>query len=180
MSLADHNAKLAANERQPVSKKGSFLALKEATGSVRVEIDGQTFTMVAGDYAEIRGGFESFYVTDTSGAANSVTFVIGDGDFRRFVITGQLDLAKASVISSAAVTVGTSQAILAAASTGRKELRIQNLGTVDVYIGETGVTTATGIKLAPGQTHFEDTAPEAAWYAISGTAGQDVRVQGLS
>lgn len=79
------------------------------------------------------------------------------------------------------VSVGTNATSLVAASTTRRCVRFFNAGTADVYIGGSGITTANGaIKLAAGQGWSETDAPGAAWYGISGTAGQSVRIQELS
>lgn len=78
-------------------------------------------------------------------------------------------------LSAAAVTVGTSAVLLAAAASGRQSVAIQNLGSVDVFIGGAGVTTGAGIKIAAG-TGFTVDKTTAAIYGIAGSAGQDVRV----
>jgi hypothetical protein len=78
-------------------------------------------------------------------------------------------------LTNAAVTVGTAEVLLAAADPTRQSVTIQNLGAADVYVGATGLTTATGVKLASGGAITLDK-QTAAIYGISGSAGQDVRV----
>jgi len=81
----------------------------------------------------------------------------------------------AGTLSAAAVTVGTSAAVVSAASATRQSVLIQNLGSVDIFVGPSGVTTSNGLKVAAGETLTLDD-NVAAIYAISGTAGQNVRV----
>lgn len=92
MSFSDAPINLAANQRVPVSKPGTFIMLKSAAGGVRVKVGGKEFDMVESDLAEIEGGFNSFEITDTSGAANAVVVVVGRGAFRRLQISGTVGI----------------------------------------------------------------------------------------
>lgn len=82
------------------------------------------------------------------------------------------------------VTVGVAAGVLVAGETGvpdRKSVTIVNNGSATIYIGKAGVTVAAGsnlggLPLAPGASLTLDRAPQGDIYAISGTAGQDVRV----
>lgn len=80
---------------------------------------------------------------------------------------------KARGVNHGAVTVGTSAVVIAAAD-DRESILIQNLGAADIYVGGSSVTTANGVKVtASGGTLTLYTC--AAVYAISGSAGNDVR-----
>ena len=46
------------------------------------------------------------------------------------------------------VTIGSTATMIKAANTSRKAITIKNIGAVDVYIGNSGVTTSNGYKLA--------------------------------
>ncbi len=81
-----------------------------------------------------------------------------------------------SVVTVAAVTVGVVAVLVAAANGLRQKLNIQNLGAADIYIGPAGVTTATGTKVFAGGGSYEIEGTTAALYAISASAGNDVRV----
>lgn len=81
----------------------------------------------------------------------------------------------ASDLSQSAVSVATTQTLLAAANGSRRELRVANVGSATVYYGKTGVTTATGQPIAPGQTLFEDTY-NGALYGIVASGTVAVRV----
>lgn len=70
----------------------------------------------------------------------------------------------------------TGTATLLIASGGRKSVTFQNQGSVDVYLGASGVTTSgatAGYKLAAGAS-ITDTGSNDAWYGI--TAGTTANV----
>lgn len=91
------------------------------------------------------------------------------------------DIDAATMAHPAPVSVGTAATLLVAAAAGRRVVVFTNAGSDVVYLGSSLVTTANGaISIAPGQTYFEDRAAAAAWYGISATAGQSVRVQTVS
>jgi hypothetical protein len=73
-------------------------------------------------------------------------------------------------------TVGTSAAVLVAASGDRVGLHVYNLGSVLIYVGkDSSVSSTNGYPIAAStEKVFLDWTD--AVYAISGTAGQDVRV----
>ena len=87
--------------------------------------------------------------------------------------------ALASTFVAAAVTVGTSAVQLAAVDGARQGIIVENNGTVPIYLGGDNAVTvggATGgIPVAAGAAFTDSTCTGALW-AISGTAGQDVRV----
>lgn len=100
-----------------------------------------------------------------------------------------VSLANQGVLKHTAVSVGITAVLLTAGvvPTGgkqdmssvsdRKNITIFNNGTVNIYIGaDDTVTTATGLPIPPGQQYSADYGGRAAVYAISGSAGQDVRV----
>lgn len=63
-----------------------------------------------------------------------------------------------------------------AANTSRKSCTIQNVGTVDVYLGKDNtVTTTNGLKLAAGDTLTDDVSTDA-WWGITASGTADLRV----
>lgn len=120
----------------------------------------------------------------TSATAQTVKIAIGTGDAGLDIVNGSINasLVLASAITEVApVSVGVAATALLAASSTRRRAVFYNAGTVDVYLGSAAVTTANGaLRIAPGQAWTETDAPGAAWYGISGTAAQSVRVQELS
>lgn len=82
-----------------------------------------------------------------------------------------------SAIASAGFTVGTTEVALpTTALANRRELIIQNLGPVSIYVGPTGVSTATGIEIGKRSSMTLSLGPSVAVYGISGSAGNNVRV----
>ena len=117
------------------------------------------------------------------GATSDQTAIvyIGDGTQASSArIGGAVDIKQGTTLSASSVSVGSTATQLVAASSTRKSVRFQNLGTEAVYLGPSGVTTANGIKLDPGATWIEDNGAAAAWYAIAATGPVDVRVQEIA
>lgn len=143
----------------------------------------------AGLYAKPLGGFDRVDITSATAQTVKVLVMDGDGGYDRFIVdiassVGVLEVVPAqgeTITDIAPVTVGTSATALTAVSTTRKSVRFMNAGSADVYLGGAGVTTANGcIRIGSGETYIETNAAGAAWYGISGTAGQSVRVQEVS
>jgi hypothetical protein len=90
---------------------------------------------------------------------------------RQLVFQGQ-----ATAMQNAAATVGTTSAQLVAANSRRSRLIIRalNTNTDMVWLGPAGVTVGNGIPLSPGESFVG--LSSAAYYAISGTAGQSMRI----
>lgn len=130
-----------------------------------------------GFYSLPEGGFDRFEVVSAGAQTVKVAISNGQGGYDATNVTMLL---ASSIVDSAPVSVGVAATLLAAANSSRKGLRFYNDGAFDVYLGGSGVTVANGvIRLAPGATYIEDDAAPAAWYGISGTAAQSVRVQGV-
>jgi len=80
-------------------------------------------------------------------------------------------------IKSTAETVGTSVAeIVATPLAGRRFITIQNEGSVPVFVGASGITTATGAKISKKSSATFQWGEDIDIFMISGTASQDVRV----
>lgn len=123
-------------------------------------------------------GFDRVRVSSVLGG--SLAFVTRLGNEVRYDTppTGAITIVQATAITQAAVLVGVTAVLLAAASAARKSIRVFNAGAADVYLGSSGVTMVNGaVRLKSGDIWIEDDAAAAGWYGISGTAGQDVRVQ---
>jgi hypothetical protein len=76
------------------------------------------------------------------------------------------------MITSAQVTVTTSPTSLAGGDADGGSVVVLNTSAVDVFLGAAAVSTATGLKLAAGQSLSVDLAPSEALFAIvaAGTA----------
>lgn len=79
--------------------------------------------------------------------------------------------------SSAAVTVGATEVQLdSSKQAGRQYITVQNNANNSIWVGPTGVTTASGIEIAKGSTASFDMGEALDLYAIAAGAGNDVRV----
>lgn len=80
----------------------------------------------------------------------------------------------AGLMTHAQITVADTETVIVASRTGRKGVIITNLGTTDVWLGNTGVTTANGTLLlgTKGSAMFIPTT--AAIYGIVGSGTQAV------
>lgn len=124
-------------------------------------------------------------VRDLTHVSDSVK--IGDGtDLLAVNADGSLNVAATlaapgTAIKPTAVTVGTSAVALpTTALTGRKKLYVQNRGAQSIFLGDSGVTTSSGIEVSKFSTWSDDVGAGVSMYAISGSAGMDVRVLEIS
>lgn len=117
----------------------------------------------------------------TSATGQTVQVAIGTGDAGLDIVNGAINataILATVVTDDAPVNVGVAATALLASSAGRRRAIFYNAGTAIVYLGGAGVTVANGaIQIAPGQAWIETDAPGAAWYGISGSAAQPVRIQ---
>lgn len=84
MSFGDYDFSLLANQSVQMAVKGAFLRVRQATGKVRVSIDGgQGVTLQAGQGFKLPAGkaFRDVTVRDVSGQANAGVIFIGDAGF---------------------------------------------------------------------------------------------------
>lgn len=115
-----------------------------------------------------------------SSTTQTVSLYVGRGEVidNRLVgnvdISGGIRLAGSLTTTYGAVTVGVAATLIKAANASRASIIVQNLGTVAIYVGpDAGITTANAIKVEPSNSATLDY--QGTIYAISGSAGQDVR-----
>lgn len=112
--------------------------------------------------------FQSGTLATPPSGAIVETYDTGSGH-RQLVATGA-----SGTKTVAAATCDTTADQLVAANALRKSVMIQNVGTVDIYLGLSGVTTSTGILLAAGGV-MEDRDSVDAWYGITASGTGSVR-----
>lgn len=79
-------------------------------------------------------------------------------------------------VASSATTVGQTAVPLPATNLARRRtIVIHNNGTDYVYIGASGVTTATGVPIPPSGLRTFDIGFQVQLYAVSPSNGMDVR-----
>ena len=177
---------LAANAVWVLDSPGDYFRLLDSTAVCDVQLTrsgvprAESKAVLAGLWLRPDGGFTGIRIQN---GATSQTIKIGIANgaagYDRLQISGGVVFQQGGTITDAApVSVGTSATLLCAADSVRESCRFTNAGTADVYIGGAGVTTANGAtKIAPGAMWIERDGSPAAWYGISGTAGQSVRIQ---
>jgi hypothetical protein len=81
-----------------------------------------------------------------------------------------------SKVTSSAVSIGTSAAVIVSGRQSRRNLIVQNAhASQDLYLGTSGVATSTGLKVIAGASvGFEDF--NGVLYGIASGAATDVRV----
>lgn len=138
-----------------------------------------------GYYSIPADGFDRVDITSSVNQTVKIAISDAGGGYDAVAVIGTVNslTINGSVITpeAAPVVVGTSATLLAAANSARRRLIFLNDGTVDVYLGSAAVTAANGaLRVGAGEAWIENDAPAAAWYGISASAGQSVRVQGVT
>jgi hypothetical protein len=101
------------------------------------------------------------------------------GKFRAYTST----IERASLLDGTNKSVTTAQLAMqvgGAPLANRRGVWIQNLGPAAIYIGKTGVSTATGLKVGAETSIFLQISEAQTVYAISAAGTQDVRVMEVS
>lgn len=141
---------------------------------------------MAGDYAEdsahVSGDVGLYTLSVRQDTLASSTSASGDYQSFKTDALGRLWMNDThQTMAHAAVSVGnTATDLVGSDLANRKRILVQNLGTKKIYVGNSGVTTANGIEVFAGGSIELDIGPGIDLYAISGTAGQDVRVMELA
>lgn len=183
MATRDYKIRLLAGEEDQISQPGNYVKVINGTQPLRVIIDGQegaSVTLSQGrSLGPTREPFHEVRLLNESGVTVEATVVVGTAEIQDNAVTGSVSIEQGNAITDAApVVVGVAAAALVAAGSGRKSLRFKNDGASTVYLGGAGVTVVNSpVQIAPGQVWIEDDAADAAWYGISASAGQSVRVQ---
>ena len=169
----------------PISDNGGSITVdgtvtaNAGTGPFPISDNGGSITVDGTVTAD--GGSGTFHVV-TSGNTLGVdddggSLTVDDGGASLTVDSGAGTLSvveRGSTITSGSVSVtGTAASILSTDAT-RRSVVLTNLGTDYVWIGASGVTVGTGVRLSAGQALTIDRAPTAAIYAIASSGTQSV------
>jgi hypothetical protein len=177
--MGDIYRDLNAGDGDTVAAQGEYILVRSTTAKFHLLIDGQKFSMEAGDKIMVAGGFEEFRIeNDVAGAAITLELTVGYGDLTRRTVAGSVTLAKPAGLSDAAdvlLTAGGPADLVSAANSAREEIIISNLAAnaAVVRIGTSNAAAARGVELSPGQTVVLTT--QAAIYAYC-AAAQSVSV----
>jgi len=166
----------------PVSATGDYHGLIfNADGELKTTADVQS--EVADDAADSGNPIKIGYRAHDGVSALSALSADGDRSdalsdlYRRVFINDAPNIG----INNEAIVAGlTEVAIPASELAGRTRLMIQNNGDKPIFIGKTGVTTATGLEISKGGTLSLEAGEALAFFVISGSAAQDVRILELA
>lgn len=91
------------------------------------------------------------------------------------MITSDLDTPQGTRTHTSAAPT-TSATSLLAANTSRIVAVLQNAGTIDVFIGASGVTTSNGLLLQANGARYVDDESSDEWFGITASGTGDIRV----
>jgi hypothetical protein len=157
---------LAALESITVQNGAGVSAVNIQDGGNSITVDATAFDIRALAFATDKvdvGGSVVALDAPTLAALESITAVIGGGVTAAF-----------SAVAVDATVGGTDLVAVDLAS--RKKILIQNVSSKAIYVGNSGVTTATGIKVAAGSSAEFDAGPAINLFAITASGAADVRI----
>lgn len=171
-SLAVRQDTLASS----VSADGDYAAFK-------LDARGGLWTVPVGSVDDDAADTENPVKVGSKAPSGALAAVSATGDranvisdmYRRIYINDSPNIA----VLGGAVVVGnvTAVALPTTALAGRRRAFIQNLGSNDIYVGASGVTTATGMRVAKGATLSMEIGQNVDVYAIASSgASNDVRI----
>lgn len=158
---------------------GNYAPLQvDATGALRISGSLSLSSQYAEDTPHVSANLGLFTLGVRQDVPASATSA--DGDYAA-VTTDSVNRvwvndAANTAFSAAASTVGVAAAALYTPIPALRKVLLQNTGAQPVFIGPTGVTTASGVRIPSGGSVELVVGPNIAMFAISGTAGQSVRV----
>lgn len=196
----DGSLKVKQSGSWEVSLSAGTLAALESITVSATDLDIRDLSSATDSVAAVQSGaWEVSLSAGTLAALESITVVASDLDIRNLVfaddkvdVTGsEVELGATSLAAleniqvsmeaydtcvAEELTVGLTavQVVASAPVANRRYLLIQNVSDKKMYIGGSGVTTATGIELPPNGNLPLDAA--SAVYAICGTAGKKIRI----
>lgn len=148
-------------------------------GSIKTNDRGAMWSVPVGTVADDAVDSENPIKMGAKATNAALTGVSAAGDradlitdlYRRIFINDSPNIA----VNSQAVTVGTSAIPLpATALAGRRRIMIQNTSSNDIYVGPSGVTTSTGMRVVKGATLSLEIGEHVVLYGIAGSAGNSI------
>lgn len=183
--MREYQFSVEAGAQSPRTVSGAFVRVKSADAEINVKVENESGRVLAdlnlseGMRFAVPEQFKKIRVKNNNASAVAAVLVIGVGDVDDARLSGQLDLAKAATITSAAdvAIAATSTAIIKAANLSRIEVMITNLSTntASFRIGDAAAGAAKGVELLPGAT-ITLTTTAAVYGYNSHTAAQSLAV----
>lgn len=113
--------------------------------------------------------------------------VSADGDYGSFLAWSEgsvkvVDMPNISILTTAVSVDNTVGGIALPASSlaQRRIISVQNRGDKSIFVGPSGVTTASGVEIPKGASFEFNAGPSVAFYGITASGTADVRVMELS
>lgn len=158
-----------------------FLAVNN-DGSINITDNGGSLTVDATnlDIRDLTAASDSVAAWLSDGSGNAITSSGGALDVNiqssDIEINVEDDKANVALQSTQKNVTTTSGALLASQLAARKFLWAQNLGNKNCYVGASGVTTSTGIRMSPGSVFEIRLGPALSLHAVAEAGTQDFRL----
>lgn len=181
MSLAVRNDAGTA-----LAADGDYIPLStDANGNLRVAGTVSISGTYAEDSAAVSGDMGMQVLTVRKDALT--TNVSADGDYGSFISWSEgsvktVDMPNIAVLATAVSVDSTAggTALPSSALAFRRIISIQNKGDKSIFVGPSGVTTASGTEIPKGAAAEFNAGPSVAFFAITASGTADVRVLQLS
>ena len=182
--MRDYDFTIAENSEDRRNVLGNFIKVTNASVVLRVRAEDEEGKSLAdlllsqgGEVKDLPSYFHTVRVENTTGNPTTATLVIGVGSVGDNQLTGEVSIGQGQTLNQNADTVTTTPAEIVAADTTRRSVAIQNLDTSNpVYIGDSGVTTANGFKIAPDSGLVIDKSATASIWAVSAAGTPELRI----
>lgn len=161
---------LAALESITVQNGAGVAAVNIQDGGNSITVDATAFDIRALAFATDKVDASGSIVAldaPTLAALESITAVIGGG------VTASFSAVLVDNTAGGTDLVPTDLA-------NRKKILIQNVSSKAIYVGNSGVTTATGIKVAAGASAEFEAGPAINLFAITAAGAADVRIMEIA
>lgn len=156
--------KLAANQQLPFDLTGSMVKVLACTGAFSIRAENRAKARILSDDLEVDVGvklrlpdFDLLRVKDTSGAANTILLLVGDGDHDTDTVVGSVTVEHPGTLDSQAdQNIAAAASFDIAANASRRELILEAAAgnSDDLLVRDQAGVTSEGIRLKPGERLF--------------------------
>lgn len=163
---------LNAGQTLQMDVVGTYYRVLKASAPLSVATDNGDLQNIAQGIGEhTQDAFTRLYVYSASAQTVEIAVSFGRIDDARLSLSAPVDIASATAITTAAdvALAATATSLIKAATAGRKEIIISNLGSNTVRVGDINAGAARGQPLEPAQSLTLNTS--AAVYAYNPGAG---------
>lgn len=180
--MRDYALTIPANGGNGRDVKGSFIKVKTASVELRVIAENLAGVTVAdlkmsqGAYVNLPAVFDKVRVENPTGSQTEAVLIIGLGVVDDSQLSGQVSIGQGQTLKPTAQNMSTTPAQLLAADNNRRGVIIQNNdAAADIFIGDSTVTTANGLKVEAGNALTLDKAAAGEIWAVADTGTPEVR-----